>query len=684
MAIIQVPSIAAVVEDQTPQLGGNLDTNGSSILVASGDTVRPATDGVANLATTDQRWGDGFFHQVTIGNGSDAVLVGTDDNELQLRAGTAAQAFQVYNTWTDQNNYERIEVKWDANVATIATAKAGTGSNANLVIGGSNYATVSNLFFNDSNGNGALRYGTTEIVSFGSTFVSVGRNFYPGSDSLRTNGTDTRRWLNTYTDTITIGNGVDAILTADAADTLALRNSTTAQAFNVYNTYTDASNYERLEVKWDTNEAVISTASAGTGTNRDLKLLHGAGDYGVTVKSNSVAVYAGSPTQVFDVFGTSVRFFQTPRPATDGGTSSGSSSNRWSNTYTDSITIGDGVDAILTADAADELALRNGTNAQQFNVYSTYTDASNYERLRLVANNGSNVTEINTDSAGTGTTRTLRMRQAGGSYWTDWESAGIKFYGAAGLNVNIGSASTAFYKNINPDSDGSVSSGTSSLRWANTYTDSITIGNGVDAILTADAADTLALRNSTTAQQFNVYNTYTDASNYERLQFRTTATGSYIETTSAGTGADRALYISNGSGTNRGLVIGSAVQSYTDFHPQSDSVSDLGITTKRWATTYTDGIATDVETFTAASDTLDALNNVALCDCTSNNITINLPAASTASGLQYHIKKIDSSSNTVTVDGNGSETIDGATTQVISSQYDSMTIVSDGSNWFII
>jgi hypothetical protein len=122
----------------------------------------------------------------------------------------------------------------------------------------------------------------------------------------------------------------------------------------------------------------------------------------------------------------------------------------------------------------------------------------------------------------------------------------------------------------------------------------------------------------------------------------------------------------------------------SEFKPQLDSTVKLGSTSARWATTYTDGVATDVETFTATSDTLDAKNNVALCDCTSNNITINLPAASTASGLQYHIKKIDSTSNTVTVDGNGAETIDGATTATLTTQYESITVVSDGSNWFII
>ncbi len=90
-----------------------------------------------------------------------------------------------------------------------------------------------------------------------------------------------------------------------------------------------------------------------------------------------------------------------------------------------------------------------------------------------------------------------------------------------------------------------------------------------------------------------------------------------------------------------------------------------------------------VQTVTASSVTLNGEDHIVICDCTSNAITVNLPAAST-SGRIYSIKKIDASGNAVTVDGNGSETIDGATTATISSQYDDIRIVSDGSNWHII
>ena len=72
-----------------------------------------------------------------------------------------------------------------------------------------------------------------------------------------------------------------------------------------------------------------------------------------------------------------------------------------------------------------------------------------------------------------------------------------------------------------------------------------------------------------------------------------------------------------------------------------------------------------------------------LCDCTSGNITVNLPASASASGHAYTIKKTDAGAFAVTVDANGSETIDGATTRSLTSQHDSLTIVADGSGWQI-
>lgn len=60
----------------------------------------------------------------------------------------------------------------------------------------------------------------------------------------------------------------DLFILRDAANTLALRNGVNAQAFNIYNTFTDASNFERMNVSWNTNVAVFALANSGTGSAR--------------------------------------------------------------------------------------------------------------------------------------------------------------------------------------------------------------------------------------------------------------------------------------------------------------------------------------------------------------------------------------------------------------------------------
>ncbi len=73
-----------------------------------------------------------------------------------------------------------------------------------------------------------------------------------------------------------------------------------------------------------------------------------------------------------------------------------------------------------------------------------------------------------------------------------------------------------------------------------------------------------------------------------------------------------------------------------------------------------------------------------LADASGGAFTIDLPTAISMAGKTLTIKKIDAVANTITLDGNGSETIDDAITQDIASQYDSVTMVSDGTGWYII
>lgn len=204
---------------------------------------------------------------------------------------------------------------------------------------------------------------------------------------------------------------------------------------------------------------------------------------------------------------------------------------------------------------------------------------------------------------------------------------------------------------------------------------------------------------------FAAYNTAFSETNYERGVFKWDTNVLTIGTESLGTGVDREIEIAvktlNVNSRNSNLAVFKYVDTpywnLTTTKFSSIGNLDLGdSSTGRLGTVYgTDGdfsgnvaisggVSFNVETFTAASDTLDANNHTCLCDCTSNAITINLPAAASHTGRVYEIKKIDATGNVVTIDGNGSETIDGALTIQISFQYESVTLVSDGTNWSII
>ncbi len=66
----------------------------------------------------------------------------------------------------------------------------------------------------------------------------------------------------------------------------------------------------------------------------------------------------------------------------------------------------------------------------------------------------------------------------------------------------------------------------------------------------------------------------------------------------------------------------------------------------------------------------------------SGSVTVTLPAP--AVGKMVTIKKIDSGAGGVIVSRNAADLIDGAITKMLYHRYESMTVVSDGSDWFII
>jgi hypothetical protein len=244
-------------------------------------------------------------------------------------------------------------------------------------------------------------------------------------------------------------------------------------------------------------------------------------------------------------------------------------------------------DTLLFSDAASIVAQRNSTNAQSFRVYSSFTDASNYARMAIVNGN-----QLKTEKAGTGSdtvtvsTPVLDLAQT-------WNAGAVTFTGLK-LNVTdtasdpasmlmefqIGAARLlSFQKRSGPETNcptiynpnGNICLGargngiifgghfggagadiTFSYAGGFRLRSDTFIGfssttdaysSSLDAYLARDAAGILAQRNSTNAQTLRVYNTFTDASNYERavIDWSITANTFAIGTQAAGTGTARSM-----------------------------------------------------------------------------------------------------------------------------------------------
>lgn len=82
--------------------------------------------------------------------------------------------------------------------------------------------------------------------------------------------------------------------------------------------------------------------------------------------------------------------------------------------------------------------------------------------------------------------------------------------------------------------------------------------------------------------------------------------------------------------------------------------------------------------------TITGTDVVIFANATSGNVTITLPTASFNAGYRFYIKRIDGSGNTCSIARSGSDTIDGQTSISLDLQYTSLTVVSDGSAWYII
>ncbi len=114
-----------------------------------------------------------------------------------------------------------------------------------------------------------------------------------------------------------------------------------------------------------------------------------------------------------------------------------------------------------------------------------------------------------------------------------------------------------------------------------------------------------------------------------------------------------------------------------------DDVGNIGVNTSTPNSTFEINGSEAKKVTISNSLALDETHNVVLVNNTFGFATISLPAASTCNGRVYTIKRINSGS--VSINPNGLDNIDGSTaTLSLAAQWDFITVISDGSDWFII
>ena len=95
-------------------------------------------------------------------------------------------------------------------------------------------------------------------------------------------------------------------------------------------------------------------------------------------------------------------------------------------------------------------------------------------------------------------------------------------------------------------------------------------------------------------------------------------------------------------------------------------------------------MAAELETIIKTVDYSADNVRVILVDASSSEVEISLPDIDTSTNKCYTIKKTDSSSNSVVITPDGSDTIDGESSISLTLQYQYVTIICEGTAWFII
>jgi hypothetical protein len=244
-------------------IGGSAGFNSVNLAVSS--------SAVRFSATLPLTWGPATNHL----DPADLVVVRDAANTLGQRNAANPQTFNIYNTFTSATNHERGFLKWSSNVFQIGTEKGSGGGTARDLELQSDGVTRMRITGSPRIFGGLINYAgsitgaaTIGIGTFGYLSGTAGNSggiaFYNGN-----------------------GGSVGARLGTEEDFVLAMRNAGNSHSLRIYNTHTSTTSWERLNLRWASNEFILDAeAGSGGGTLRGIKIGSATssllGFYGVT------------------------------------------------------------------------------------------------------------------------------------------------------------------------------------------------------------------------------------------------------------------------------------------------------------------------------------------------------------------------------------------------------------------
>lgn len=265
-------------------LNGALGTPSSGTLTNA--TGLPISTGVSGLGTGIATWlgtpsSANLASAVTDETGSGALVFGTSPTISTKLTLTGA-------TETTSNPVLDMTQTWNAGAVTFTGVKLNVTNTAS--------AAASLLMDLQLGGSSVFAFGKGGVATFAANSqIIMGSNVNIDSSNNGRLAIYSAGSIGFGASTVGSSSALDTALYRDAAATFAMRNGTTATALRVYNTYTDASNYERGVFDWGTtaNTLTIGVQAAGTGTAaRNINFVTGGSTFMTITGSSGLVTVA--------------------------------------------------------------------------------------------------------------------------------------------------------------------------------------------------------------------------------------------------------------------------------------------------------------------------------------------------------------------------------------------------------